>query len=200
MCQASGYVPQAGVQVGARRHPGQIPLAHHLQPNGGHANGGHIVARDPTLLQDVFDLLTALFDHVGLGRVGLETNDTKIEVMVLLSGRTRTCLSEDAYLSRMDALYCYWTSKKAGKAECHIYRKKFWKLSLTSYLTTQHEVFHSHLLARADVCQPVGEPRKLWARHLPAEEVWQCPVLDSPLGRGGKGEASQQALHLHFSL
>ena len=45
----------------------------------------------------------------------------------------------------------------------------------------------------------MGEPRKLWARHLSAEEVWQCPMPDCSLGRNGKGAASQQALRLHFS-
>ena len=35
--------------------------------------------------------------------------------------------------------------------------------------------------------------------HLPNEGVWRCPVPDCPLGREGKGAASQQALRLHFS-
>ena len=58
-----------------------------------YADDGLIVARDPILLQDAFDLLIALFDHIGL-----ETNDTKTKVMVFLPDRIRTCLSEDAYL------------------------------------------------------------------------------------------------------
>ena len=83
--------------------------------------------------------------------------------------------------------------------ECHICRKKFRKFSLASHLTTQHGVFYSHLLEGADVCQPVGEPRKLWARPLPVEGVWQCPMSDCLLGWEGKGGTSQQALRLHFS-
>ena len=127
-----------------------------------YADDGLIAARDPTLLQDAFNLLTALFD-----RVGLETNDTKTEAMVFLPGRIRTCLSEDAYLSRLDTLHR--ESRKAGKVECHICRKKFGKQCLASHLATQHGVFHSHLLAGADVCQPVGKTRTLWACYLPAE-------------------------------
>ena len=49
------------------------------------------------------------------------------------------------------------------------------------------------------MCQPVGKSRMWWARHLPVKGVWQCPVPDCPLGREGKGSASQQALRLHFS-
>ena len=60
-------------------------------------------------------------------------------------------------------------------------------------------MYHSHLLAGADTCQPVSEPKTFWARYLPAEGVWQCPVTGCPLGREGKGAASEQALHLHCS-
>ena len=56
-----------------------------------YADDGLITARDPTLLQDAFALLIALFD-----RVDLATNETKTEVVVFLPGRIRTCLSEDA--------------------------------------------------------------------------------------------------------
>ena len=111
------------------------------------ADDGLISARDPTLLQGVFDLLTALFD-----RVSLETNNSKTKVMVFLLGRICTCLSKDAYLSRLDALR--WSSKKAGNVECHIYWTKFQKLSLAFHLTTKHGVFHSHLLAGRTCASP----------------------------------------------
>ena len=52
-----------------------------------YADDGLIAARDPKTLQTAFDLLTGLFD-----RVGLETNTTKTEVMVFLPGRIRACL------------------------------------------------------------------------------------------------------------
>ena len=45
----------------------------------------------------------------------------------------------------------------------------------------------------------MGKTRTLWACHLPAEGMCQCPVLDCPLGCEGKRAASQQALCLHFS-
>ena len=94
VCRVSHGLPRAGVQVGAWRHPGRPPLAHHLQPDGErHREGvwvfqmeqagfdtadisviaavlytddGIITARDPTLLQTAFNLSTALFDSVSL--------------------------------------------------------------------------------------------------------------------------------------
>ena len=83
--------------------------------------------------------------------------------------------------------------------QCHLCREEFSKESLSSHLTSQHGIYHSHLLTGVDVCQPVGEPRTLCARHLPAEGVWQCPVPGCPLGREGKEAANQHALRLHFS-
>ena len=77
-----------------------------------YADDGLIAARDPKTLQTAFDLLTGLFD-----RVGLETNTAKTEVMVFLPGRIRSCLSVEAYKSRTDALY---RATRGGKVECHI--------------------------------------------------------------------------------
>ena len=130
-----------------------------------YADDNLIAARDSTLLQDAFNLLINLFD-----RVDLETNSTKTEVMVSLPGRIRTCLSEDVYLSRLHALY--WADRKGGKVKCHTCRRKFRKGSLASHLASQHGIYHSHLLAGADTCQPMGESRMRWARHLPVGGVW----------------------------
>ena len=57
-----------------------------------YADDGLIVARDPEDLQVAFDVLTGLFD-----RVGLRTNTTKTEAMVFLPGRIRTPLTAEAY-------------------------------------------------------------------------------------------------------
>ena len=154
-----------------------------------YADDGLIAARDAKRLQQAFDMLIDLFD-----RVGLATNETKTKVMVFLPGRIRTCLSEDTYLSRLDALHR--ADRKGGKVECHVCSVQFRKGSLASHLATQHGIYHAHLLAGADTCQPADESRTYWARHLPAEGVWQCPVPECPLGREGKGAANEQALRL----
>ena len=83
-----------------------------------YADDGLIAARNPKTLQTAVDLLTGLFD-----RVGLQTNTTKTEVIVFVPGRIRTGLSKDAYLSRMDALHQEF--RKERRVECHVCRKKF---------------------------------------------------------------------------
>ena len=55
-----------------------------------YADDGLIVARDPGDLQVAFDVLTGLFD-----RVGLRTNTMKTEAMVFLPGKLRTPLTAD---------------------------------------------------------------------------------------------------------
>ena len=83
-----------------------------------YADDGLVAARDPKVLQDSFGILISIFE-----RVRLETNTTKTEIMVFLPGRIRTGLSEDAYLSRIDALYR--ESRKGRRVECHVCRKEF---------------------------------------------------------------------------
>ena len=62
-----------------------------------YADDGLIVARYPDELQIAFDVLTGIFD-----RVGLRTNTDKTEAMVFLLGKLRTPLSSDSYESKMD--------------------------------------------------------------------------------------------------
>ena len=54
-----------------------------------YADDGLIAARNSKHLQTAIDLLTALFD-----RVGLQTNTTKTEAMIFMPGKIRTSLSE----------------------------------------------------------------------------------------------------------
>ena len=60
-----------------------------------------IASHDPRTLQTAVDLLTSLFD-----RVGLQTNTTKTEVMTFVPGKIRTSLSDTAYRERMDEDFC----------------------------------------------------------------------------------------------
>ena len=92
-----------------------------------------IAARDPSLLQGTFTLLIDLF-----ARAGLETNSPKTEVVVFLPGKVCTCLSEDAYLFRLDALHR--AERKGGKVDCHVCRRKVRKGSLASHLASQRGI------------------------------------------------------------
>ena len=62
-----------------------------------YTDNGLIASRDPDFLQQAFDVLTGLFD-----RVGLQTNTSKTETMTFLPGAIRRCLLEDSYRARMD--------------------------------------------------------------------------------------------------
>ena len=55
-----------------------------------YADDGLVLSRDPEMLQRVFDILTGLFD-----RVGLRTNTKKNAVTIMLPGKIQTCLSAD---------------------------------------------------------------------------------------------------------
>ena len=82
-----------------------------------YADDGLVLSRDPGMLQQAFDILTGLFDCVGL-----RTNTKKTEVMIMLPGKIRTCLSVDAYRVQMDAEFCEgW---KGGEVDCDICGKR----------------------------------------------------------------------------
>ena len=91
------------------------------------ADDGLIVARDPDNLQVAFDVLTGLFD-----RVGLRTNITKTEATVFLPGRIRTPLMAEAYEARMDDTF---RAEKTGRqVDCHICHSSLAVGSLRSHL------------------------------------------------------------------
>ena len=78
-----------------------------------YADNGLIVPRNPEDLQVAFDVLTGLFN-----RVGLRTNTTKTEAMVFLPGKIRTLLTVEAYEARMDDTF---RAERTGrKVDCHI--------------------------------------------------------------------------------
>ena len=58
-----------------------------------------MASRNPKTLQTAVDLLTSLFD-----RVGLQTNTTKTKVMTFMPVKIWTFLSETAYEPRADGL------------------------------------------------------------------------------------------------
>ena len=98
-----------------------------------YADDGLVVARDPDELQMVFDVLTGLFD-----RVGLRTNTDKTEAMVFLPGKLRTPLSSESYESKMDREY---REKKSGRrVACTICHADLAVGSLRSHLVTQHDI------------------------------------------------------------
>ena len=98
-----------------------------------YADDGLIVARDPAALHVAFDVLTGLFD-----RVGLWTNTPKTEAMVFLPGKIRTPLTAESYEARMDQEYR--AMKTGRRVSCTIYNASRKVGSLRSHLVTQHDV------------------------------------------------------------
>ena len=108
-----------------------------------YADDGLIAARDPKTLQTAVDLLTGLFD-----RVGLQTNTTKTEVMVFVPGKIRTFLSESAYRARMDETYR--GEGKGRKVECSECGRMLAVGSMAGHLAKQHDNYQSFAMAESD--------------------------------------------------
>ena len=117
-----------------------------------YADDGLVLSREPAMLQRAFDILTGLFD-----RVGLRTNTKKTEVMIMLPGKIRTCLSADAYRAWMDAKFREgW---KGGEVDCDICGTTLKEVLLRKHLETQHDVYWSFALA-GPAAEPPTEGRR----------------------------------------
>ena len=103
-----------------------------------YADDGLVAARDADTLQKAFDILTGLFD-----RVGLRTNTTKTEVMICVAGRICTPLDQDAYEARMSDLHR--AERKGRKVECPTCGEPLAVGSLCSHLASQHDQYQCFL-------------------------------------------------------
>ena len=139
-----------------------------------YADDGLLVVRKPEHLQLVFDLLTSLFN-----RVGLKTNTTKTKAMSFLPRRIRQGLSDKAYLARIDPEAREATTVQ--KVQCELCQVDLVVGSLALHLETQHNMRHCYL-GKA-VC-PVAPP-SYEAQYMPATGKWLCAVPDCPQGQGG---------------
>ena len=101
-----------------------------------YADDGLIAARNAKHLQTAIDLLTALFD-----RVGLQTNTTKTEAMTFVPGKIRTSLSETAYRARMEE--DFRGANKGRKVECGVCGMMLAVGSLASHQASQHDTYQS---------------------------------------------------------
>ena len=103
--------------------------------------------------------------------------------MVFLPGRIKTGLSEDAYLSRMDALHR--ESRKERRMKYNVYWKEFARGSLASHLASQYGIYHAHLLTGEEKAEEVNTPvptkPAVWTGiHYPATGKCSCPIPGCP--------------------
>ena len=143
-----------------------------------YADDGLIASRNPKTLQTAVDLLTGLFD-----RVGLQTNTTKTEVMVFVPGKIGTFLSEKSCRARMDEDF---RGEGTGrKVECSEWGKELAVGSLAGHLAKQHDIYQSFAMAERDGTPPPPPSGQWDATNYPAENCYRCPVPDCPQGCDG---------------
>ena len=131
-----------------------------------YADDGLIASRNPKTLQTAVNLLTGLFD-----RVGLQTNTTKTEVMVFVPGKIRTFLSESAYRARMDE--DFRGEGKGRKVECSECGKELAVGSLAGHLSKQHDIYQSFAMVEKDGTPPPPPSGRWDAVYLPAENCYR---------------------------
>ena len=157
-----------------------------------YVDDGLIASCSPKTPQTAVDLLTGLFD-----RVGLQTNTTKTEVMVFVPSKICTALSKRAYRVRMDE--DFRGVVKGRKVECSKYGKVLEIGTLAGHLGKQHDVYQSIVLEEERDGSPPSSPRRWDATYYPAENCYRCPVQGCPQGRDDSDMRDSWNVRWHFS-
>jgi len=128
---------------------------------------GVLATADPAFLQRAFDALVELFDIVGL-----RTNTVKTEAMTFIPGRIRTCLSERAYVARMEGL----TERRASTARvsCRKCGADLAEGSLQRHMLTQHGIHHSYIPPGGLTLLEEGPEEFVVTRNFRGH--YECPV------------------------
>ena len=155
-----------------------------------YADDGLIVTRNPEDLQIAFDVLTGLFD-----RVGLRTNTTKTEAMVFLPGKIMTPLAAESYEAQMDDTF--QAERTGRRVNYHICHNSLAVGFLPSHLSTQHNIYQCFLIKDSQE-DPLPPPRRLTVSFFPAEGKFRCPVSSCPQGREGHEYKTPFNLRWHF--
>ena len=133
-----------------------------------YADDGYIASTDAGLLQRSVDVLTALFD-----RVGLKTNVAKTKVMTCVDARIRVRQSDEVYYN---ARHGFRSEKewRRRRVECDKCGLNLSAASLNKHLETQHGVFRSRVLNR-DFLLENREPETFTA-HASMGGKFFCPA------------------------
>ncbi len=94
---------------------------------------GLVSARCPVWLQSSFDILTQLFE-----RIGLLANADKTKVMICVPGKIRAALTEEEYENQQAG---NTTTMKRHQVICDLCGASLAAESLRSHSETQHDVF-----------------------------------------------------------
>jgi len=151
-----------------------------------YADDGLIGARDPEWLQYSFNKLVGLF-----GRVGLETNTKKTQVMIGQPQFIPGPESEEAYSRRCSGVGETYSERRRRKVECPRCHLPLAEASLASHLRTQHGESPAHRYPAVPVV-PAGSYE---LRYCVADgKMLRCPKP----GCDGKVNGAY-AMRVHFN-
>lgn len=134
-----------------------------------YADDGYIASSDEETLQRSVDVLTGLFD-----RVGLKTNVDKTKVMTCVDARIRVRQSEESYI-RSRAGYVSERDWSRRRVECDKCGKELSAASLNGHLAEVHGVFRSRVLGREFVLEDDRDP-VTFSAHRSANGRFFCPA------------------------
>jgi hypothetical protein len=106
-----------------------------------YVDNAYLALRDAEFLQHTLDLLVSLFK-----RVGLETNESKMQTMICTPGRIRTQLPADSYrhLRRGRVTATEWNVRDVECLKCG---KMMKATSLRRHLADMHNVYQHTVVA-----------------------------------------------------
>ena len=139
--------------------------------------------RDSLWLQHTLDILVTLFESIGL-----QTNSDKTKVMMCISGKIRTALTEEAYHSQQNGPADL--TVKRHQVECNICGASLVVGSLLSHLESQHDTYRSFVLNQDLAIERMAV---VYRATADATGTYFCPV---PACVGVAD--SKAALRLHF--
>jgi hypothetical protein len=138
---------------------------------------GSVSARCPVWLQSSFDILTQLFE-----RIGLLANANKMKVMICMPGKIQVAPTETEYASQRVG---NTTTMKYCRVDCDVCGASLAAESLRSHLETQHDIFGRsystktlplHALQRSTVLSKRLTPASTVARYF-CVQANQAPGL-----------------------
>jgi hypothetical protein len=146
-----------------------------------------VSARCPVWLQLFFDILTQLFE-----RIGLLANADKTKVMICVPGKIQAALTEEEYANQQAG---NTTTMKHCRINCDVCGASLAAESLRSHLETQHDIFWLFVLNQ-DIT--IARPAEVYrAIKAPNTGIYCCPVPLCPGILSTRFNLRQQFLMQH---
>lgn len=154
------------------------------------ADDGRLASYDKESLQMSLDLITDLFE-----RVGLQMNASKTKAMIGFSGHIYCDQSSPAYKRRQTGEGPTFSSRKRRKVSCPNCGKDLQERSLSSHLRSQHKIYDRPELRQTS--RAVPGPSQTYTTSIPHPHGASvgCPV-EGCLGSFG----TPDSMRVHFSF